>query len=501
MPAGRTVLFVFFGVFVAGLLLFSRHNDFPFYYHPDEPGKVGQVIKNKRNLHHPLLMLTTADLARRVTLWGDAKKDSQKVVAVGRWMTAAFAALGAAALAALACRIHGLVAGLAVGALCVANPLLYELAHYFKEDPYLAAGLAITCLALHRMMDAPDARGIALLGAATALAAAGKYVGFILLPVAIAATLLTKSSPLSRGRRLGWLLGSFALVWLGLNWWVFKSPEMLWQSLGEEANKAFGGEEGPTRSVPHAYYFAIQNAYSSGVLCVGLALWGLLVVTRRIRVTFAEWVLFSTALVLFAIFSFTPKTSPRYHLPTSIAISYFAAIGVIGTARLLARNHPKLTPALGAVLAVGLLIPETQKLRMRIDGFAHDDRIELETFVRTQLPSSAVIAQDEASNLPEPDRRQEHAGRPPLQQRTLARGKGQKRIPEYGDLARLREEGVTHVAICARTYQRFLTGGDTPERTFYETVLKRGKIVFSREPGTITYLQPGLTLIDITQLK
>src|SRR5688572_11691748 len=199
MPAGRATLLVFLGVFAAGLLLFSRYNDFPFYYHPDEPGKVGQVIKNKRNLHHPLLMLTTVDVARRVTLWGDAKKDSQKVVAVGRWTTAAFAALGAAALAVLACRIHGLVTGVAVGAICIANPLLYELAHYFKEDPYLAAGLAITCLALHRMMTAPDARGIALLGAATALAAAGKYVGFILLPVAIAATLLTKSSPLSRG--------------------------------------------------------------------------------------------------------------------------------------------------------------------------------------------------------------------------------------------------------------------------------------------------------------
>lgn len=499
MPNGRITLLVFLGVFVAGLMLFSRHNDFPFYYHPDEPGKVGQIIKNKRNLHHPLLMLTTVDVARRATLWGDAKKDPQKVVEVGRWMTAAFAAFSAASLAALACRIHGAVAGIAVGALCIANPLLYELAHYFKEDPYLAAGLAITCLALHRMTAAPDARGIALLGAATALAAAGKYVGFILLPVAIAATLLVRSSALPRGRRLAWLLGSFAFVWLAINWWVFKSPEMLWRSLGEEADKAFGSEDG-RRSVPHGYYLIIQQNYSSLVLLAGVALWAILVITRRIRITFAEGVLLGVGVLLFAVFSFTPKTSPRYHLPVSVSISYFAAVGAVTAGRWIGRNHPVIAPALGIILAAALLVPEVQKLRVREQGFAHDDLKALETYVRNELPESAVIAQDEAANLPEP-RREEHAGRQVLPQRMIARGKGQKRIPEYASLEQLIAQGVTHVAICARTYQRYLTGADSPERIFYETALKRGTIVFSREPGIITYLQPGLSLIDITHLK
>ena len=115
MPAARVTLIVFLGVFIAGLALFTRRNDFPFYYHPDEPGKVGQLIKGKRNFHHPMFMMTTADAARRVVLWGDAKKDSQKVVLVGRWLTAMVAALAAAALALLAMRVHGTVAGIAVG--------------------------------------------------------------------------------------------------------------------------------------------------------------------------------------------------------------------------------------------------------------------------------------------------------------------------------------------------------------------------------------------------
>ena len=38
-------------------------------------------------------------------------------------------------------------------------------------------------------------------------------------------------------------------------------------------------------------------------------------------------------------------------------------------------------------------------------------------------------------------------------------------------------------------------------RRFYEAALKQGKTLFTRPMGTITYLQPGLTLLDITHLK
>ena len=302
MPAARVTLIVFLSVFIAGLALFTRRNDFPFYYHPDEPGKVGQLIKGKRNFHHPMFMMTTADAARRVVLWGDAKKDPQRVVLVGRWLTAIVAALAAAALAALATRVHGTIAGFAVGALCVVNPLFFELAHYFKEDPFLAAGIALTCLAMQRMTAQPDARGIALLGAACALAAAGKYVGFALLPFVIWAAIAAKGSPLTLGRRMQILFASFIGVWLLFNWWIFKSPEFLWQSLGEETAKAFGEEYGPRRSVPHAYYFNIQNIYSSKLIWVGAAVWLILAAIRKVKVSTGEWLLLGTAVLMFVAF-------------------------------------------------------------------------------------------------------------------------------------------------------------------------------------------------------
>src|SRR5690242_15318646 len=43
-------------LFAFTLVLHTRHNDFPYTYHPDEGGKVTQVLVGSRNFHHPLLL-------------------------------------------------------------------------------------------------------------------------------------------------------------------------------------------------------------------------------------------------------------------------------------------------------------------------------------------------------------------------------------------------------------------------------------------------------------
>ena len=39
-------------LFAATLWLDTRENGFPFFYHPDEPDKVDQIITGKWNFHH-----------------------------------------------------------------------------------------------------------------------------------------------------------------------------------------------------------------------------------------------------------------------------------------------------------------------------------------------------------------------------------------------------------------------------------------------------------------
>ena len=115
MSSVRSGLLVASLVFVSAMVLFTEHASAPFYYHQDEPGKVLQVIHRRKNFHHPLLMLTTAEVARKAFLHGGAEDDPQRVVEMARTIMAAFAAASAALLALLATRLQGLWAGLAVG--------------------------------------------------------------------------------------------------------------------------------------------------------------------------------------------------------------------------------------------------------------------------------------------------------------------------------------------------------------------------------------------------
>ena len=91
-------------LFACTLWLDTRQNGFPFFYHPDEPDKVGQLIDGKWNFHHPLLMLGTGELVKRIL--GTPDKE-QALVVLGRWCSAAFAAGGVLGFALLGWRVRG----------------------------------------------------------------------------------------------------------------------------------------------------------------------------------------------------------------------------------------------------------------------------------------------------------------------------------------------------------------------------------------------------------
>jgi hypothetical protein len=92
MPSLRSRLAVAFVVLVVALGLFSEQSSFPYSYHPDEPGKVDQVVHRAKNSHHPLLLLTTAEVARGALLHGEAQDDPQRVVKIDARATAAASA-------------------------------------------------------------------------------------------------------------------------------------------------------------------------------------------------------------------------------------------------------------------------------------------------------------------------------------------------------------------------------------------------------------------------
>ena len=100
----RSTWFMALALFVAGMILFTAHNNFRFYYHPDEKGKVRQIADHTRNCNHPLMMLTLTNVA---TQFHRGSLTSQEIVQTGRAVSAFFASLTAVAMALLARRMAG----------------------------------------------------------------------------------------------------------------------------------------------------------------------------------------------------------------------------------------------------------------------------------------------------------------------------------------------------------------------------------------------------------
>src|SRR5207248_8031324 len=102
-------------------------------------------IDGTRNVHHPLLIFTVTDLALLVL---QLERAPQNVAIVGRWFSAVASVLAIAGLVVLASRHFGPGLGLLAGALAGLHPVLFQSAHWMKEDCGLLAGIVWTFVAL-----------------------------------------------------------------------------------------------------------------------------------------------------------------------------------------------------------------------------------------------------------------------------------------------------------------------------------------------------------------
>ena len=469
-------------VFTGGMVLFTEHAKAPFYYHQDEPGKVLQVIHRRKNFHHPLLMLSTAEVARKALLHGGAEDDPQRVVEMARTIMAVFAAASSALLALVAPRLLGLAAGLAVGLLTVTNPLHYELAHYFKEDPAFLFGIVSCALATHFYWTRRSARSIWVLGVAAGVA----------------------DPRGERFRRAGKVVGGALLTWLILNYRAVRSPVRFYQGLTEETGKALLGNHGMVNEAPHAYYFSVQADYGGWWMPALAALWLAFAVFRPRKVSTVEWFLAAVAVIAMVAFSFTPKTSTRYYLPIAVSLCFLAAMGAFRWASLAPARARIAANAVAALLCIGAAYGQWGTTQAFREGLQKDDRAELLREVAA-LPATAIIVQDQAAGLPEPERLWYHEGRTPLPQKVI----GAKQACDLGTLAELRAQGVTHLALNAKTYGRYFKpgliikdeGAVAAKRAFYQTALEKGRVLHEWKLGRVRHYQPGLALVDITGLE
>lgn len=477
------------GIFISH----TRHNDFPFTYHPDEDTKVRQIVTGKRNFFHPLLLIETVN---RVFQVGGLPSDPMLAALVGRAVSAAFTALALVALTALAARWAGWPGGLIAGILLTLNPLAYELAHYFKEDPALLLGLAVTLLAVDFFDRSPGWKTAAFLGFGCALASSGKYLGVITLVLALPLLVVR-----GKGRSLAiWsgFLGGFIVPMLLINLPILLRLEDFKKGLEREMSGATSGHRGQGRSVPHAEYLHKMWASTAPGIWAGAVVFGGWFVASLKKQSLGRWLIFLFPVVFLIVLSFSPKTAGRYLLPNQVLLTWACAVGCgllfqqIGKHALPGRW---LVGCLAGGITLWAVLSSADGYRVQKEGFEHDARTSLRTWIDANTPPRAAIASDGRVDL-------QAGGRWP--ERVVLTSEF---VADLGDLPSLRDRGVTHVAVSRQSYARFFndkflpTAGSSPDflrrREFYETLFAVGKKVWQTKPGVNIYLHPGMELYDI----
>jgi hypothetical protein len=478
-------------LFAATLVLNLRHRDFAWFYHPDEPGKIEQVLTGAWNYHHPMLLLSATQLAMKVA---GTPRQNQPVVEMGRTVSAALAALAAVALSLLAYYWRGWPAAIASGLALMLHHQLFELSHYMKEDTALLCGLALVGLLLAVFEGRTTALLAGALGAACGIAISGKYIGVISLLAALPA--LWHAGRVRLIARAAAFIAALFLALAVVNWPLISQPSEFRASLSRETSLVIKGQKDTTQRVPHAQYWNVFIDNTTPAIWLLLAVFLAARWRERRALTPARRQIIAFPFVFAIALSFSPKSNDRYFLPATAAFTLLAGLAVVDLARFAGRRWIAWPAA--ALLVIGQW-PSWRKYDI---AFRHDDSRELLEWVRTALPADAVIAKDSRIWLPDP-KKPDTIPASAIPQKVLAA----KFAADLGTLDELRARGVTHVAISESDYGRFFRASLRPQadrkeeyarrKAFYESLLRDGTLLFERDRSTVIYLHPGIRVYEI----
>jgi hypothetical protein len=497
-------------LFALTLWLHTRHNDFPYTYHPDEGGKVTQVLVGSRNYHHPLLLLQAATYVSRVAF---LPHDPQVIVQTGRWVSAAFAAGSVVAFALLAWWNYGLLIGWGAGLAVALQEDLFEMSHYMKEDPALLFGLSLALLAAHVWWRRPGRRSLRFLAIACALAAAGKYLGIVTIFFALPIVIWHKAADAFLPRKAR--VKSFAIVFV-VTFLICNFPMFGWQisspfrSIRNEMDGVAGGHHGLTRKVPHAEYIHSLKSKVPPLLPVLVAVYAVALLVTARRRTPPEWITLLFPILYLAMISCSPKIAERYLLPVSAMVPMLAALGVGEIGRVLGASEIRGRIILGYAVTAALLgwtaYAEWPTFHRSWEGFQHDDPTAVATWIKANLPLDAVIAEDHRVNLAATKGNDGPSSTARVPQKVLEAKTGL--VPDLGTLDDLRAKGVGYVAVCKQNYGRYFNDETKPQagvksgynkqREFYARLFTEGQLLKEWPKGPIGYLQPGIKLYAIT---
>lgn len=511
----RAILAVFLsGLFAFGLwTLYTRQNNFPSHYHPDEPTKVGQLLddRGRRNFNHPLLMLRLAEL--NLQRLGNPQ-DRQDVVEAGRDVSAAAAAGAVMCLMLAAYAAHGFtglgLAGVSLG-LCAH---LFVLAHYLKEDTSLALGLGVAMLGATLVVRAR--LGIVLLlasivlGAGVAASASGKYVGAAMLVPAVAALLIapvTRRVWLWRATGLGVMLLVALVLTVVINLPAFENAIRLSvrgsvvAHIREQFDNATTAHGIVALATPNLHVLRVVAGDLAWPMWAAGGVAGLAWIGRpRFTRVGVLWLVAWTTWVI--VLSFNAIPFARYALPVTLLTHLGIACLVAAMIARLPRATHRVAAGVGVIGLVALI--QGDRIRRIESQIVDDSRERVRVFVATELPADARVVAERYSGLDGPGDRVRHPDHPRLRQRVSAR----MFASDAGDYASVARR-FDYVVVSEPTFGRFFVPGVgaapgnqdrfDSARAFYAELFEKGQLVWQSvpDPPTRSYVNPEIRVYRV----
>ena len=438
--------------FAVSLALNTRHNDFPFGYHPDEPTKTEQILSadGYRNFLHPQLLL---ECTQRAVDWGGTPRNTQAVAEVGRDVSAVFAAAAVAA----ACGIGFLCAGLlgealvGISLLCCSSLLVY--AHYFKEDAGLAMGLMLVLLATRCVTGAQSRRAAwasaVFVGFACAIAASAKYVGLTFLIAGLAAVLS------ARGHRFGRafvMLVCFALFAAAVNYRGMQHFSDFKGAFEHEVDHSLSDHFGLTMHQPNTFFIRTLPAETTWWILVFAVLAVPILIYTWQRRTAWDVIALAIGPAFLILLSFSVIPFQRYLLPVVLMCHITAALAAIWLIGEFPDQSGQRALIAGiftaAILSIG--IPRCASATRQ---FGNDSRDRFRAWAIANLPPNTRIAADFYVGL----LTQENFHRLPVT-RTIGNHVTVTVVrsgPDLHSIRWLRAQGYSYVAVADIAYERF----------------------------------------------
>jgi len=445
----------------------TRHNTFPYGFHPDEPDKTGQILSERgyRNFRHPQLML---EVTQRVFDLGRTPRDVQEVTVLGRHVSASFAAVAVGTICLTGYLAGGLWGAILLGLSGAMCSSLVVYAHYFKEDAALAMGMCIVLLATCWMMKARTrfgmSAGVIFVAGACAIAASCKYIGIVFFIPGLAAVI---AAPVARWQhrlnRTIVLLLTFGFFTAAINYRIYIDFAGFKHGFGYEANHVVTSHFGLALNRPNIYYIAnlpIEAGWP--IVLLGSAAIPMLLITWRKR---SGWDMMATLIgpgfLLVLSLSKIPNMM-RYLLPAVIMAHVMAGLFALWVIQSVA--NPRWRAVGGAVFAAVILLIGVPRCVSAVHQFGDDSRDRLRAWLVANLPPNSIVVGDYYTGMVIHARGMRGAD-------TIGNGIAVEEkfaAPLFGPLSSLPGKGIAYVAVADLAYERYFEPEIRPTEDFKE---------------------------------